>query len=240
MEVTPYHTQDTKKEQVRTMFNSVAHKYDFLNKLLSFGIDKIWRRKTINELKKINPKTVLDIATGTGDVAIAATAAHPDRIVGVDISEGMLEVGRKKITDKNLDKIISLQQGDSEQLQFNDASFDAVTVAFGVRNFQHLEKGLSEMQRVLKPGGKVFVLEFSKPTMFPVKQFYGFYSRYILPFVGKKISGDSSAYTYLPESVKHFPSGKAFGEVLQKCNFNSVVIKPLTFGIVTLYIAVKS
>lgn len=239
MEVTPYHTQDTKKEQVRTMFNSVAHKYDLLNKLLSFGIDKIWRRITIKELKKINPKTVLDIATGTGDVAIAAIAANPDKIIGVDISEGMMEIGRKKIAERNLDKIISLQQGDSEQLQFENESFDAVTVAFGVRNFQHLEKGLLEMLRVLKPGGKVFVLEFSKPTMFPVKQFYGFYSRYILPFVGKKISGDSAAYTYLPESVKHFPSGKAFGEVLQKCNFKSVIIKPLTFGIVTLYIGAK-
>lgn len=239
MEVTPYHTQDTKKEQVRTMFNSVAHKYDLLNKLLSFGIDKIWRRITIKELKKINPKTVLDIATGTGDVAIAAIAANPDKIIGVDISEGMMEIGRKKIAERNLDKIISLQQGDSEQLQFENESFDAVTVAFGVRNFQHLEKGLLEMLRVLKPGGKVFVLEFSKPTMFPVKQFYGFYSRYILPFAGKKISGDSAAYTYLPESVKHFPSGKAFGEVLQKCNFKSVIIKPLTFGIVTLYIGAK-
>lgn len=239
MEVTPYHTQDTKKEQVRTMFNSVAHKYDLLNKLLSFGIDKIWRRITIKELKKINPKTVLDIATGTGDVAIAAIAANPDKIIGVDISEGMMEIGRKKIAERNLDKIISLQQGDSEQLQFENESFDAVTVAFGVRNFQHLEKGLLEMLRVLKPGGKVFVLEFSKPTMFPIKQFYGFYSRYILPFVGKKISGDSAAYTYLPESVKHFPSGKAFGEVLQKCNFKSVIIKPLTFGIVTLYIGAK-
>ncbi len=239
MEVTPYQSGESKKEQVRTMFDAVAPKYDLLNKVLSFGIDKWWRKVTVNALKKLQPKTILDIATGTADLAIAAAQINPDHITGVDLSEGMLAIGRKKIEEKNLTPLISLERGDSEQLKFSDNAFDAVTVAFGVRNFQNLKSGLKEMSRVLKPGGKVFILEFSQPTLFPIKQFYSFYSRYILPMVGNKISGDTAAYTYLPESVRHFPSGSAFGDVLRQCRFSEVSIRPLTFGIVTLYIASK-
>ena len=237
MQVTPYNTGESKKEQVQHMFDAVAHRYDFLNHFLSLGIDKIWRKKTIKEIGKLKPRTILDIATGTADLAIAATSLNPERIIGVDISEKMLAAGRVKIEAKNLNNIISLQQGDSEQLQFENQTFDAVMVAFGVRNFQNLEKGLMEMKRVLNSNGKVFILEFSKPTMFPIKQFYGIYSRYLLPLFGKLISGDASAYTYLPESVKHFPSGNDFALVLKQYGFTNIEIKPMTFGIVTLYIA---
>ncbi len=239
IQVTPYNTQDEKKEQVRTMFNNVAHKYDILNRLLSFGIDKTWRKKTIAELCKTNPKLVLDVATGTGDLAIEASKKNTTKIIGVDISENMLEIGRKKIAAQKLNSVIELQQADSENLPFDKNYFDAVMVSFGVRNFQNLSSGLHEMFRVLKPGGKVLVLEFSKPTVFPVKQAYTFYSKYILPVIGKKISGDSAAYEYLPESVKYFPSGKDFGAILSQCGFNKISIRPFTFGIVTLYVAFK-
>lgn len=237
MEVTPYNTGESKKEQVRHMFDAVAHRYDFLNHFLSLGIDKIWRRKTIKEIGKLKPRSILDIATGTGDLAIAAASLCPEKIVGVDISEKMLQEGRVKVKAKNLSNIISLHEGDSEQLQFDSQTFDAVMVAFGVRNFQNLEKGLKEMKRVLHNNGKVYILEFSKPTMFPVKQFYGIYSRCLLPLFGKMISGDAAAYSYLPESVKHFRSGSDFALVLKKCGFTNIDIKPMTFGIVTLYIA---
>ena len=239
MLVTPYNTGEEKKQQVRTMFNQVAHKYDFLNRLLSFGIDKSWRKKTIGELAKENPKLILDVATGTADLAIAASKINPDKIIGVDISENMLQLGREKVTAKNLDATIELMQADSENLPFATNYFEAVMVSFGVRNFQDLKKGLKEMNRVLKPEGKVLILEFSKPSKFPIKQLYLFYSKYILPVVGKSISGDDAAYKYLPESVKYFPSGNEFGDILLQCGFNKITIMPFTFGIVTLYTAFK-
>ncbi len=239
IQVTPYKTSDEKRDQVRTMFNHVAHKYDFLNRLLSFGIDKLWRKKTIAELRKTNPQLILDVATGTGDLAIEASKTNPLKIIGVDISENMLEIGRGKIAKQKLNSVIELQQADSENLPFDKNYFDAVMVSFGVRNFQNLSMGLSEMFRVLKPGGKILVLEFSQPTKFPVKQAYALYSKYILPVIGKKISGDSSAYNYLPESVKYFPSGKEFSTILSQCGFNNISIRPFTFGIVTLYVAFK-
>lgn len=239
IQVTPYKTSENKKEQVRAMFNHVAHKYDFLNKLLSFGIDKSWRRKTVLELHKTNPKIVLDVATGTADLAIAASGVNASKIVGVDISENMLAVGRKKIAEKKLNSLIELQQADSENLPFEKNYFDSVMVAFGVRNFQNLQDGLKEMNRVLKPGGQLLVLEFSQPTKFPVKQLYSFYSRFVLPVIGNKISGDSAAYDYLPESVKYFPSGNDFASILSQCGFNKITIMPFTFGVVTLYTAFK-
>ena len=227
--------QNGKKQQVRTMFNNIAHRYDFLNHFLSVGIDYSWRRKAIKIIGKNNPKTILDVATGTGDLAIAAMKLNPEKIIGIDIAEDMVEVGKKKIRKKNLEQIIRLQTGDSENIQFNDNYFDAAMVAFGVRNFENLEKGLSEMYRILKNGGEVMILEFSKPTKFPVKQFYNFYFRYILPFLGRLISGDKAAYTYLPDSVGEFPHGKEFLNILTKVGFKNPNHKPLTFGIASIY-----
>jgi len=226
---------ESKKQQVRTMFNNIAHRYDFLNHFLSVGIDYSWRRKAIKIIGKNNPKTILDVATGTGDLAIAAMKLNPEKIIGIDIAEDMVEVGKKKIRKKNLEQIIQLQTGDSENIQFNDNYFDAAMVAFGVRNFENLEKGLSEMYRVLKTGGEVMILEFSKPAKFPVKQFYNFYFRYILPFLGRLISGDKAAYTYLPDSVSEFPHGKEFLNILTKVGFKDPIHKPLTFGIASIY-----
>lgn len=217
------------------MFNNIAHRYDFLNHFLSVGIDYSWRRKAINILSKNNPKTILDVATGTGDLAIAAIKLNPEKIIGVDIAEDMVEIGKKKVRKKNLEKIIQLQSGDSENLQFNDNYFDAAMVAFGVRNFENLEKGLKEIHRVLKAGGEVMILEFSKPTKFPVKQFYNFYSRYILPFFGRVISGDKVAYTYLPDSVSEFPHGKEFLDILSIVGFKDPKHEPVTFGIASIY-----
>ena len=230
----------SKKEQVAEMFDGIAGKYDFLNHFLSLGIDKGWRKKAIREIAAINPVNILDVATGTGDLAIAASNTITGaKIIGVDISEGMLDVGRKKIVALNLDKSITLQTGDSEALPFKDASFDAITCAYGVRNFEHLEAGLRDMQRVLRPGGKIAILEFSHPKKFPVKQFYKFYFRYILPTLGKLVSKHSRAYTYLPESVMAFPEGSVFCETLTLCGFKEARARPLTFGITTLYTAVK-
>lgn len=229
----------SKKAQVADMFNNIAGKYDFLNHFLSLGIDKGWRKKAIAEVAMMHPKQILDVATGTGDLAIAAAALKPDAIVGVDIAVQMLEEGRKKLVEKKLDTIIQLQEGDSEALQFADNSFDVVMCAYGVRNFEHLELGLKEMNRVLRPGGKVVILEFSHPSQFPVKQFYKFYFRYILPVLGKMFSKHSTAYTYLPESVKAFPEGKAFCEILSKCGFTGMKTRPLTLGVTTLYTAFK-
>ena len=228
-----------KKEQVADMFNSIAGKYDFLNHFLSMGIDKGWRRKAIKEIASVKPQTILDIATGTGDLAIAASKINPQEIVGVDISEGMLEVGRKKIKSLNLENIITLQKGDSEALGFESNSFDAITCAYGVRNFENLVAGLKEMNRVMKPGGKLAILEFSHPKQFPVKQLYQFYFKYILPTLGKMVSKHKSAYTYLPESVMAFPEGKRFCEILTDCGFKNAKARPLTLGITTLYTASK-
>jgi len=230
----------SKKEQVADMFNNIAGKYDFLNHFLSLGIDKGWRKKAIKSIAAIQPKTILDVATGTGDLAIAAAQRiDGSRITGVDIAAQMLEVGRKKTAALQLDQRISMQVADSEQLPFADQSFDAVTCAYGVRNFEHLEAGLKEMNRVMRPGGKLAILEFSRPKKFPVKQVYNFYFKYILPSFGKMVSKHSTAYTYLPESVMAFPEGQDFCAILQRCGFKLAAARPLTFGITTLYTAEK-
>ena len=240
MAVVPYKEKRTgKKEQVAEMFNNISHRYDFLNHFLSLGIDILWRKKAIRMLKADQPKQILDIATGTGDFAIEALALKPDRIVGVDISPGMLEQGKKKMKKRGLDHLIDMQMGDSEKLLFENNTFDAVIVSFGVRNFENLEKGLSDMYRVLKPGGKAVVVEFSRPRHFPMKQLYNFYFKSILPIIGKLISKDQSAYTYLPESVAVFPDGDDFLTVLHKAGFKNTVCKPLTFGISSIYTGQK-
>jgi len=240
MAVVPYKdASENKKTQVAQMFNSIAGKYDFLNHFLSAGVDIYWRKKAIGLLKKSAPKQILDIATGTGDFAIEALNVNPDKITGIDISEGMLAVGREKLTKKGLSEKIELLSGDSENLQFEANKFDAVTAAFGVRNFENLEKGLSEMNRVLKPGGRVVILEFSKPTAFPMKQAYNFYFKNILPVFGKMISKDQAAYTYLPESVQAFPDGKAFLNILEKVGFKNTQWQSLTFGICSIYTGIK-
>ena len=240
MTVLPYKDDAaSKKVQVARMFDSISGKYDFLNHFLSLGIDIRWRKKAIGLLAKEKPKMILDVATGTGDFAIEAMKLHPEKIIGVDISEGMLEVGRKKMKAHGLEDIIELKSGDSENLPFEENKFDAVIVAFGVRNFENLEKGLSEILRVLKPNGRAVVLEFSKPVKFPMKQLYSVYFNAILPKIGKVVSHDSSAYTYLPESVQAFPDGENFLSVLSKLGYKNATCKPLTFGISSLYTATK-
>lgn len=238
--VVPYKkSADSKKSQVATMFDNISSNYDFLNHFLSFGIDILWRKKAVKILRKYEPKQILDVATGTADFALESMQLNPDKVIGVDISEGMLDVGRVKIKKKGLQKKIELRYGDSEKLPFEDNSFDAITVAFGVRNFENLEKGLSEFKRVLKPDGVAIILEFSKPKKFPFKQLYFFYFKFILPVVGRLLSKDKSAYTYLPESVKAFPDGSNFTGILDKLGFSKSVCKPLTFGISSIYIAEK-
>ncbi len=236
----PYKNQEqSKKQQVADMFNNISKRYDFLNHFLSMGIDILWRKKAIKQLKPHQPKLILDIATGTGDLAIEALKLKPEKIIGVDISEGMLEVGRKKMIELGVEDQVEMRMGDSEQLLFEDNKFDAVIVAFGVRNFENLEKGLADMRRVLKDGGKLVVLEFSKPTKFPMKQLYGFYFKAILPLIGKLVSSDNAAYTYLPESVAEFPYGQQFLDVLEKTGYKNTQCKPLTFGISSIYTASK-
>lgn len=238
--VTPYKNEaGTKKEQVATMFNNIAPKYDFLNQLLSLGIHKGWRKKAIQLLRESKPKNILDIATGTADFAIEAMVLNPDKVTGVDISEGMLNLGKEKIVKLKLQDKITLQLGDSENLVFPDNTFDGITVGFGVRNFENLEKGIADIYRVLAPNGTLVVLEFSKPTAFPVKQVYHFYFRYITPMVGKIFSKDNSAYTYLPESVNAFPAGEDFLNVLKKAGFKNTKAISLTFGIASLYVGKK-
>ena len=229
-----------KKAQVEQMFDSISGKYDFLNRFLSLGIDQGWRRETIKKVSSINPTSILDVATGTADLAIAAFKnSSPNNVVGIDISEGMLSHGRVKIEKLGLSDVITLQKADSEDLPFADSSFDAVTVGFGVRNFEDLEKGLSEIYRVLKPGGMIAVLEFSQPTAFPIKQLYNFYFKAILPTWGRLISGNKTAYTYLPASVQAFPDGKKFTDKLERIGYTSSTQKKLTFGICSLYTAIK-
>jgi demethylmenaquinone methyltransferase/2-methoxy-6-polyprenyl-1,4-benzoquinol methylase len=238
--VVPYKDQSkSKKEQVANMFNTISPQYDFLNHLLSGGIDIIWRKKAIKLLQNKGIKTILDIATGTGDFAIEALKINPEKIVGVDISEGMLSFGQEKIRKMGLEKTIQLQKGDSEKLPFSDNSFDAVIVSFGVRNFENLQKGLSDMFRVTKPGGYCLVLEFSNPRNFPMKQLYTFYSKYCLPFLGKMISKDPSAYTYLPESVKAFPDGPEFIQIFKSVGYSETNWIPMTGGICSIYIGQK-
>jgi demethylmenaquinone methyltransferase/2-methoxy-6-polyprenyl-1,4-benzoquinol methylase len=222
-EVKPYgDSSKSKKEEVAQMFDNISAKYDFLNHFLSLGIDKIWRKKAVKMLQEIKPNRMLDIATGTGDFAIESLSLNPSEVIGVDISEGMLQKGREKMVKRKIDHIISMRSGDSEDLPFEADYFDALTVGFGVRNFQNLEKGLAEMLRVVRPGGKLIILEFSKPKRFPIKQYYHFHSKYIIPFFGKTISKDASAYTYLPESVAAFPEGKDFENILTNLGYKHV------------------
>ena len=240
MEVVPYKNDPSgKKQQVAKMFDTISGNYDFLNHFLSFGIDIGWRKKAIQLLEKSNPKLILDVATGTGDFAIQAMKLNPTQVIGVDISEGMLEVGRKKLVAKKLDQIIELRTGDSENLPFDNNKFDAIIVAFGVRNFENLRQGLAEMLRVLKPGGRVVILEFSKPTAWYFKPLYHFYFKFITPAVGKALSKDSAAYTYLPDSVKAFPDGEDFISILTELGYKDTSCKALTFGISSLYSGVK-
>ena len=228
-----------KKTQVAEMFNNIAGRYDFLNHFLSMGIDKGWRKKAIAEAAEVSPVKILDVATGTADLAIAAASLQPQHIDGIDIADQMLAVGRKKIAENNLTSTITLQTADSVALPFATGNFDVVMCAFGVRNFEHLEAGLTEMSRVLRPGGKVVILEFSHPTTFPIKQLFGFYFRYILPLMGRMVSKHSRAYTYLPESVMAFPQGEEFCAILEKCGYKNPKPKQLTFGISSLYTAYK-
>ncbi|MDB5006357.1 MAG: bifunctional demethylmenaquinone methyltransferase/2-methoxy-6-polyprenyl,4-benzoquinol methylase [Mucilaginibacter sp.] len=239
--ITPYHNQQgTKKEQVADMFNNISKTYDFLNHFLSLGIDIIWRKKAINELKKDQPKLILDVATGTGDFAFEALSIlKPEKIIGVDISQGMLDIAQQKIEKRKLGSKYEVKLGDSEKLPFDADEFDAVTVAYGVRNFENLEIGLADIQRVLKPGGKAVVLEFSKPKVFPVKQLYKFYFNYITPGIGKLFSKDARAYTYLPESVAAFPDGEAFTALMDKVGFKNTKCRPLAFGICSIYTGIK-
>lgn len=240
MAVIPYKTETgSKKEQVARMFDNIARNYDFLNHFLSLGIDILWRKKAVKMLRPEQPKLILDIATGTGDFAIETLALNPDKVIGVDISAGMLEIGKQKIQKKGMRDKIEMQLGDSEKLLFEDNTFDALTVAFGVRNYENLEKGLMDMYRVLKPNGTVVILEFSQPEVFPMKQLYQFYFKFILPLIGKVVSKDNSAYTYLPESVQAFPYGKQFAGILEDIGYRNVTITPLTFGISSIYMAKK-
>lgn len=240
MSVVPYKDKEgSKREQVAEMFDNISPKYDLLNHLLSGGVDIYWRKRAIKLLRKQQPKKILDIASGTGDFAIEALSLKPEKIIGVDISEGMLAVGREKVKKLGKQDIITLQAGDSENLSFESNYFDAVIVSFGVRNFQNLLAGLTEMNRVMKPQGNCVVVEFSKPRSFPFKQLYNFYFKYILPLIGKTVSKDSSAYTYLPESVQAFPDGEAFLDIFKKAGFINTKCIPLTFGICTIYIGQK-
>ncbi len=238
--VVPYKKQHSgKKEQVATMFNNISGRYDFLNHFLSLGIDIRWRKKAIRELRELQPKLILDVATGTGDFAIQSLDVKPDKVIGIDISEGMLAVGRKKMIARHVEQKIELLSGDSENLPFEENKFDAVIVAFGVRNFENLEKGLTEIFRVVKPGGKVVILEFSKPSRFPFKQLYYFYFNFVLPKIGRLVSKDQAAYTYLPESVQAFPDGNDFLKILTGIGYKNTACNPLTFGISSLYTGIK-
>jgi len=240
-QVVPYNELTlSKKKQVELMFDKIAFRYDLMNRLLSFGIDVSWRKKIVKKLQPLQPKLILDIATGTGDVALMLAPLNPTEIVGIDISEEMLEIGRRKISEKNLQSLISLQQADSEDIPFANNKFDAITVAFGVRNFENLEQGLSEIYRVLKPGGCFVVLEFSKPKSFPFKQLYDFYFKNVCPLLGKWITHEKEAYDYLHRSVNAFPEGESFLLILKKTGFNQTECKPLSFGISSLYTARKS
>ena len=234
--VKPYNSGDaSKKEEVAEMFDNISKRYDFLNHFLSLGIDKLWRRKAVRQLKDLRPKRILDLATGTGDFAIAALKLNPDEVVGVDISQGMLDMGIQKMKKLWHDKIVKMQLADSEKLPFEDASFDALTVGFGVRNYENLEKGLSDMLRILRPGGKAVILEFSKPKKFPIKQVFGFYSKRVIPFLGKLISKDKRAYAYLPESVEAFPEGTDFETIMTKLGYKEVNSILFSWGIATIY-----
>lgn len=238
--ITPYEASElSKKKQVEQMFDNISPKYDLLNRILSGGIDIQWRKDVIKMVNAAKPKTILDIATGTGDLAIMMAKNTSAQITGLDLSNGMLEVGRKKVIAEGLTDRVTMIQGDSENLPFEDNSFDCITVSFGVRNFENLEKGLAEIRRILKPGGIFVILEFSYPTSFPMKQLYTFYSKNILPAIGKLISKDQSAYTYLPDSVAAFPHGEEMKNILKSVKFTQPIDKKLTFGIASIYKSIK-
>jgi len=239
--ITPYQDQQVaKKKQVADMFNNISKTYDFLNHFLSLGIDIIWRKIAINELKENQPQLILDVATGTGDFAFEALSIlKPKKIIGVDISQGMLDIAQQKITKRNVADKFEVKLGDSEKLPFEADEFDAVTVAYGVRNFENLEVGLADIHRVLRSGGKAVVLEFSKPKVFPVKQLYNFYFSYVTPGIGKLFSKDARAYSYLPESVAAFPDGEKFIGLMNKAGFKNTKSRPLAFGICSIYTGVK-
>lgn len=246
-DITPYGNPESKKAQVSQMFDNIAHRYDFLNHYLSLGIDKLWRKQLIAQILNNKPNLVLDVATGTGDVAINTlkrfNKLNPQnslKIIGVDISPEMLRLGRIKINDAHLEDKITFVDGDSENLQFENNKFDVVSVAYGVRNFENLELGISEIYRVIKPGGKIAVLEFSRPRVFPVKQVFNFYFKNILPFIGSITSKDNRAYAYLYESVQEFPEGENFVKILEKTGFTQASCKSLSFGISSLYVAQKN
>lgn len=237
--VTPYKTSDPKKVQVAQMFDNISHSYDFLNHFFSLGIDKLWRKKSVRLLKAASPKHILDVATGTGDFAFEALKLNPEKVTGLDISQGMLKVGREKIAKRKQEDKMEFIHGDSESMPFADGSFDAITVGFGVRNFQDLEAGLVEMRRVLRKDGMVAILEFSKPKAFPMKQLYFAYFKYVMPLLGKAISKDKSAYSYLPESVMAFPEGQDFEDILEDAGYRDTNRYPVTGGIATIYTARK-
>ncbi len=227
-----------KKQAVADMFNSIAPRYDLLNRVLSAGIDQRWRRRVVKELRPYNPRRILDVATGTGDLALLLAKSFPEaRVVGVDIAQAMLDRGQEKVKEQGLTERVKLQRGDSEKLPFSDRQFDAVTVAFGVRNFENLRKGLQEMKRVLKPGGHVAILEFSHPRAFPIRTLYWVYARHLLPRIGKWLSRHEAAYRYLPESVEVFPDGDDFLRVLEEVGFRTMRWIPLTGGIASIYVA---
>lgn len=237
--INPYH-EGEKGEQVEKMFDHIAHSYDLLNHALSLGIDRGWRRKAIDALKVYHPKQILDIATGTGDFAIlSAKRIKPQKIIGADISEGMMAVGREKVQKKGMQNIILFQKEDCMHLSFPDESFDAVTSAYGVRNFQDLDAGLREMFRVLHKGGHLLILELCTPPHFPMKQLFGLYAHVVMPFIGKLISHDASAYTYLPSSMEAFPQGEIMENILKKAGFQQIQWKRFTFGLCTMYLACK-
>ncbi len=231
----PVGEAEGKKERVEAMFDAIAPRYDLLNRLLSAGIDRTWRKKAVAWLGDYKPKRILDVATGTADLAIEALALSPEKVVGIDISDEMLRIGREKVERRGASDIVTLQRGDAAKLPFSDRQFDGVLVAFGVRNFEVLQEGLKDIRRVLKPGGAVVVLEFSQPTRFPIKQIYRFYTRVLLPRIGQAISRDAGAYRYLPDSIAAFPSGEAFLSELREAGFGDVEARPLTLGIVSLY-----
>ena len=238
-EVKPYNSGGGKKEQVNQMFDSIAPKYDFLNHFLSLGIDNIWRKKALKLLKGKHVNSLLDIACGTGDLSFEALKQGIADVTGVDISRQMLSFAGKKAKERGLEEKVTFEHADAENLQFQSNSFDAVTVAFGVRNFENLEKGLSEINRVLKEDGTCVILEFSKPTGFPFKQIFAFYFKFILPAIGRMVSKDNRAYTYLPESVEAFPEGESFVDILKKIGFKDVRYKKLTFGVASIYCGCK-
>jgi demethylmenaquinone methyltransferase/2-methoxy-6-polyprenyl-1,4-benzoquinol methylase len=239
-QVVPYKNQkENKKKQVRQMFDGISKDYDLLNRVISGGIDVRWRKNVVSYLIPEKPKKILDIATGTADLAIELTKTNAEEIVGLDISPGMLEIGKQKVTSKGMDKVIKMVIGDSEKLDYNDAYFDAITVAFGVRNFENLDKGLQEINRVLRPGGNLVILETAVPTNFPMKQFYGFYTQKVLPILGSLFSKDKAAYRYLSDSAAAFPFGKVFNNILLKNGFIEVKDYPQTLGVASIYCAKK-